>query len=233
MSDTESKKKNVPQKLREDWWLFCDNYLSIAELACREMYSQKYFFFEERGKPFGGKRFWIYNLYISMHYNLKHSIEIFLKYFILILDDKIPEFGKNGHDIEEYLKRFQQRHNVEKINAVVKKAFNDKKLSRYSLDYADIETEFHEEWVEHIARLSIKYFKCEDIKEKVKYFTFRDIANDGFRYPKNKMGVDINYSELVHSITKEDIQVVLSDIYELRNAFNSLRFLIETYHDVE
>jgi|GEM_PF-1106098 hypothetical protein len=230
---TQSISKNVPITLKEDWWLFCDSYLSLSELACRELISHKYKMFNSNGEEKGPIRFWAWNLYIPMIYNLKHSIEIFLKYFLILIEDKIPEFGKDGHDIEKYLKLFQKKHEIDRINKVIKKAYQDKRVLKYSLDYAEMETNYHKEWVENVATLSIKYFQCEDIKPKIKDIGLRDVVNDGFRYPDNKLKIQLNYSEIVHLITKDDIQIILKDINELRNAFSSLRFLIAVDKEIK
>jgi len=224
----------IKKELKNDWWLFCDNYITIAELACREMIHQRYAtsWHKEKG-DIGPKRFWPYNLYISTIYNLKHSIEIFLKYFIIIIEDKIPEIGKNGHDIEKCLEIFKNKYKVDLINKTIQKAYDDKRESRRVLEPAKIETEFSKEWMENIAKISLKYFKCEDVKKKIKDFDLKDISNDAFRYPKNKLFIDINYSEIVNRITKEDIGKVLKDIGELKNDFDSLKFLIDIYHNIK
>ncbi len=227
-------KQKVKQQHKEDWWLFCDNYLSLAGLACREIIHQKYpMFWSDKKGDIGPPKYWPYNLYISAIYNLKHSIEIFLKYFLIILEDKFPEIGKNGHDIKKYLELFNSKYKVENINKAIKKAYEDKKESRYALETAERETEFSEEWVKNVAKISLKYFNCEDIKDKISGFDLKDISNDGFRYPKNKLTVELNYSDIVYKITKDDVKEVLKDIGELENAFNSLRFLIDVYYDIK
>lgn len=231
--NSENLDKKIPATLNEDWWLFCDSYLSAAELACREMIDQKYKVFKSKKGEHGPLRFWVYNLYIPMIYNLKHAIEIFLKYFLIVIEDKMPELGKNGHDIEKYLELFKSKHNVELINRAIKGAIKQGKKTRFSLEAAEFETEFHQKWMENMNRLVIKYFKCEDIISKIGNFSLIDRLNDGFRYPVNQLGVSLNYSELIGKINKEDIKIVLKDIYELKNDFNSLRFMIEVNQDIK
>ena len=128
----QSESQKIPPTLREDWWLFCDSYISIAELACRELIHQRYTqHWDAKRGDIGAKKFWAYNLYVPMIYNLKHSIEIFLKYFGRVVEDNIPEYS---HDIEKNLELFQKKHNVNKINQAVKKAYSEKRGSKYSLD---------------------------------------------------------------------------------------------------
>lgn len=220
----------IKSELKEDWWLFCDNYLKIAELACREMIYQKYPNFEQR--PDGPKRFYIYNLYISAVYNLKHSIEIYLKYFYIIIKNQLPK-DLEIHNLEELLHLFNKNYSFELFSEIVKKAYRQKKKSKYALEVAELETEFIEEWVKNIINITLKYFKCEDIKSKIGEFNLEDIMNDGFRYPKNKLKIELNYTEIVNKITKDDVKVVLNDIYELQNAFSSSRFLFEVYDDIK
>lgn len=234
MKSKQLQKNKIKQTQKEDWWLFCDNFLKISELACKEMIHQEYSMGWSKQKGHvGPKEFWPHNLYISAIYNLKHSIEIFLKYFLIIIEDKFPEVGKDGHNIEKYLDLFQDKYKLDLINKEIKKAYKDKKDSRYSLDTAEMETQFSEEWFNNIASISLKYFKCEDLKEKIKFFDLKDVSNTCFKYPKNDLSIELNYSEIINQITKEDIKKVLNDIYELKNAFNSLRFLIEVYYDIK
>ncbi len=227
--------KNVKTKVdpsqKEDWWTFCDNYLSIAELACLEMVHQKYdrWWFQNKG-GIRGLKFYPYNLYISAIYNLKHSIEIFLKYFLIAIEEAVPD---KTHNIEDVLELFAKKYKVEEYNKVIKQAFLENRESRYSLSVADMESEFHEEWFQNIAKISLKYFQCEDIKPFIGNFNLKDVLNDGFRYPKNRLEVELEYSKILSKIDKSHVQSVLDDIYELRNAFNSLRFLIEVYHDIK
>jgi len=226
----------IRQAQKEDWWLFCDNYIKIAELACMEMIHQKYtMWFDEKRGNIGPKKFWPYNLYVSAIYSLKHSIEIFLKYFLIIIEDKFPEFKKekDGHNIEKYLDLFKNKYKLELINKTIKEAYESKKESRYALETAEMETKFSREWMNNIAKISLKYFHCEDIKGKITSIDLRDTSNDGFRYPKNKLIIELNYTEIVHKITKGDVKEVLKDINELENAFSSLRFLIEVYYDIQ
>ncbi|HKK54310.1 MAG TPA: hypothetical protein VJ926_02225 [Patescibacteria group bacterium] len=229
-------KQKITQENKEDWWLFCDNYLKIASLACKEMLHQKHsvFWTESRGDV-GPPAYWTYNLYIPAIYNLKHAIEIFLKYFLIIIEDKFPEIGKDGHHIEKYLNLFSSKYKIKLINKVIKKVIDQAKeqnVFRYTLEAADIEIEFSEEWMKNIAKISLKYFNCEDIKNKITDFNLKDISNDSFRYPKNKLIIELNYSSLVHKITKDDVKKVLKDIGELENAFNSLRFILDVYNDI-
>lgn len=215
--------------LKEDWWLFCDNYLKIAELACREMIYQRYSIFEEIQN--GRRAFCIYNLYFSALYNLKHSIEIYLKYFYISIKKQLPK-DIEIHNLDELLKYFNKSYGVEIFNKAINSAYQQKIKSRYSLDAANLETEFSKEWIKNIIKITLKYFKCEDIKSKINIFNLRDLFNDAYRYPKNKLGVNLNYTEIIYKINKDDVKTVLDDIYELENAFNSLRFLFEVYEDI-
>lgn len=220
--------RKIKPTLKEDWWLFCDGYLKLAELSCKEMIDQKYSMFQNRER--GPNAFWIYDLYIPTIYNLKHSIEIFLKYFCIILTDQIPDLD---HNIEKFLSIFTEKSQLTKINKIVKKAYADKKESRYSLSTAEMETNYSEEWLNNLSKITLKYFYCEDVKQKIGKFDLIDVKNDGFRYPLNNLKINLNYSDLVHRIDKKDVAVVLSDIYELKNSFGSLRFLIDVYHDIK
>ena len=137
------------------------------------------------------------------------------------------------HNSEELIEYFKKHYSVKLFNKIVRDAYQQKRESKYSLQVADLETEFSEKWVENIIKITLKYFRCEDIKLKIGCFDLKDVCNDAFRYPKNELKIELNYTNIVHRISKDDVRIVLKDIYELKNAFNSLRFLFDTYEDIK
>ena len=73
------KKVNPDRLLKNtNWARFCLNYLNIAELTCTELILFKESKLEETPER-NDVLFEIQNLYIPIIYNIKHSIEIFLK----------------------------------------------------------------------------------------------------------------------------------------------------------
>lgn len=234
--------KNTTQKNNtvipeQDWWLFCDSYLSIAELSCREMLFQRYgkyvdanFNDFDKNNP---RAFHIQNLYISMRYNLNHAIEIFLKSFILVIEKQIPDYKNNGHDISKYLALFQDKIEIEKINNTIRNANQNTKNSPYNLEALNSFTDFSDQWLESVVQISLKYFSLKDIQNKIKEIDLRDYKNDGFRYPENNISASIHYGQITKDTKDYEIKHILSDVKELRISFNNLKFLIYAYQSLK
>jgi HEPN domain-containing protein len=135
-----------------NWWSFCDNFLSIAKVGCLEMLNQKYPKYEEISKETAP--FWKYNLYVATVFNLKHALEIFLKYLIFILKDEFPKFNnKNGHNIKYLLEIFQNECDLEKIHILITKAIKEKKESRYAIEVAEQIAKYKKEMIGDIASI--------------------------------------------------------------------------------
>ena len=86
------------KNIREDWYILGRSYFDLALLACRELE-------QDNAK--------IQKLYIPIIYNMKHAIELYLKYFIVT-------FQKT-----ELIKKQKKHNNVITMKQMTKK-FVDK-----------------------------------------------------------------------------------------------------------
>lgn len=89
------KKDNELQKI--EWFSFADSYLSVAELICKEIISPKHKenFCNEEKDALSKQN--IVTYYIPIVYNLRHSIELFIKGIIFSLDMSVQK----EHSIED------------------------------------------------------------------------------------------------------------------------------------
>lgn len=219
-----------------DWLLFAKSFLNIAELASKEIRirdGRKYFN--------GTKLIYDEKLFIPIIFNIKHSIEIFLKTLNVTLTlDKLNK-DNHGHNSLDLLKK--TRKNFEKTKAkdiisVIRKAREKYPNDHYlTIAYEDInilasDTKLND-YFNKLEKLISKYQKCEFIKfENLKNITLNDHKNDAFRYPQNCLELKIDYNELINSINIGDngiVDEILNDIKEIKKLFN-FEFLLFIYN---
>lgn len=231
---TQKNKVAIPE---QDWWLFCDSYLATAELACREMLFQRYGkhmnldFDDNYGN--NKKAFNIQNLYIPMRYNLNHAIEIFLKSFLIVLEKQNPQYRSFGHDIGKCLTSFQDKIQLQRIKQDLKEAYDQAKQSPYNIEIISQISDFSDDWLDSVVKISLKYFHCHDIQVNANQVNLYDEKNDAFRYPDNNIKAKVNYINFVKQLSNYEVRNILSDIRELKVSFGNLKVLIYAYQSVK
>jgi len=207
------KAKIIP---KDEWLIFSNNYLSLAELACREMLEHKYNKFDDnRSDP----AFNTPDLFISTIYNIKHSAEIFIKNLRIILKGKLEN---KGHNTKELFKLLKKEINLNHIKKVIEKEFLNKEVKDQYLSAAYRETDFSETWLRSIEALIFKYQHCKFLKDKIlDNYSIEDEDNTAFRYPENNLVIKLDYEKIISRINKDDTREILNDIYELKKGEDS------------
>lgn len=155
-----------------DWLTFAFSFLCLAKIGCMELVDQKYRKHEINAKSKYGLNT-EYNqktLLISIIFNVKHSLEVFIK----ALDVATGGNYETDHNIDTLFEKAKNKINNKLkgkgFKKVVQKAFEELKL------------------------IIKKYFNCEMIKDSLKNISFpiRDTKNTLFRYPEVEIPVKIN-----------------------------------------
>lgn len=122
-------------------------------------------------------------------YNLKHSIEVFLKSTALFLGDN-----------------FEEKHDIRSLFAKIKTKLCKLKNNRRGV------TPFIRK-VDSLEKLVIKYHQNIFLKSKIhNNFTMEDIMNDVFRYPDNKARISLEFFNIFPRFTAEDIKDIQKDL---------------------
>ncbi len=141
-------------------------------------------------------------------YNLKHSIEIFLKVTSLFFEDD-----------------FDEKHDIKLLFSKIKGKLNKLKLDKEN------KNEFIKK-VGDLEKLIIKYHKNIFLENKISSsFTMEDIKNDVFRYPDNKAKINLDFDKIFPLFTVGDIKEIQQDMKKFNTLFYDvgLRVLEDKY----
>jgi len=206
-------KQKIDQK--EDWELFFLGYLSMAKLGCDEMLKEN-------------SDYNIEDLYISTIYNFKHSIEIFLKTMIVVLEERKIVKQEEKHDQLDVFKGFIQiitKNKKDIIDTIDKVKENDE-----IWEMIKFETGKMDNLTNKVLELIKKYQTMSFLKEKIgQDYSIEDSVNDVFRYPQNKMKIDLNYEDIIKRIDKKDITMLYIDVINASNVFIKLLLIVKNY----
>jgi len=206
-------KQKIDQK--EDWELFFLGYLSMAELGCKEMLKEE-------------SDYNIEDLYISTIYNFKHAIEIFLKTMVVILEERKLIKQEEKHDQLDVFKGLIQTINKNKkdIIDIIGKVEEGDEI----WEMIKFETGKMDNLTNKVLELIKKYQTMSFLKEKIgQDYSIEDSVNDVFRYPQNKMKIDLNYKDIIKRIDKKDITMLYIDVISASNVFIKLLLIVKNY----
>jgi hypothetical protein len=200
---------------KENWELFFLGYLSMAQLGCEEMLKEN-------------SEYDFKDLYISTIYNFKHAIEIFLKTIIVILEERKIIKKEQTHDQLEVFKGFIQ--SIIKNKKDIVKIVDSVEENDEIWNMIKLETKNMDGLTSQILELIKKYQTMCFLKEKIEQDYFmEDGGNDVFRYPQNKMKIDLNYKKIIARIQKEDILKIKVDILTANDIFIKLLLIVRNY----
>ncbi|MFA5618566.1 MAG: hypothetical protein WDK95_17280 [Syntrophorhabdaceae bacterium] len=200
---------------KEDWELFFLGYLSMAKLGCEEMLKEK-------------SDYDIEDLYISTIYNFKHAIEIFLKTIVVILEERKLIKHEETHDQLETFKSFFKTIDKNKkdiINTIDKIEASDEVWEMIKLETGKMDN-----LTNKVLELIKKYQTVSFLKEKIEQdYLIEDGVNDVFRYPQNKMKIDLNYKDIIKRIGEKDILDLYKDVNTADEVFIKLLLIVRNY----
>ena len=81
-----------------------------------------------------------------------------------------------------------------------------------------------------VLELIKKYQTVSFLKEKIEQdYLIEDGVNDVFRYPQNKMKIDLNYKEIIKRIGEKDILDLYKDVNTADEVFIKLLLIVRNY----
>jgi len=187
------KIKRPAKKIKYEWLWYAHSFLELARIGCENLLRQNY-------KRNDNMVFMLYNskkLLISIFFNIKHSLELFLK----ALDINLTEHFLPIHDIKSLL--CDLKKNIEKTipQSEHRKRILDK--------FKEGESLFK------------KYIFCQILKEG----KIEDTNNVVFRYPEDN-GVNFDVAEKMKNFDREEINEILRDINKFNNLFHTVDYRI-------
>jgi len=190
---------------KENWVEFFDSFIELCEVSCKEIENHGYF------------AEYSINIKIALIFNVKHSIELFLKSVIRMIDSN------------EVIKS----HNLEEVFINLKSKLEEK-LKNFT--FQDCQAELRE-YIEQEKKEWEKGSYFSDIKEIIKYYDeslfledgkkAKDIKNTFFRYPEDasRNTHDIDYYSFIYG-DKFDVYKISEDISVLSLCFNSIKTIL-------
>lgn len=174
-----------------EWTFYFMSFIGLAKIGCREFIDQKYrdrnsltqdllYVTEESNSRL---------LLISIFFNLKHALELFIKEVGVNINRKYW----NKHDLDYLFKDLESR---------VKDLFNNRKDDKVF------------QKIEELKPIVKKYFLCSFLKNMK---TIEDYENLLFRYPSNKRGIKI--SSEIENFDTAKVEEILSDIEKIHRLF--------------
>ncbi len=205
------KKENDKIK-KYDWTIFAQSYFLIARLACQELLSEKKERHSKSRKlniPYQPA-----DLYVSILFNIKHGIEVFVKTLSVFSCGEYEE----GHDIKNLFSN--ARGKISKLNlAPRQKGFYD------DISQDDINASIKD--LEKIEEPVLYFFELDFLKQKLgSNFIINDTLNDVLRYPDSKASIRIDWGTVLsYRVQASDIQEILTKLDDLYDLFNKTGYL--------
>lgn len=202
-----------------EWLGFAQSYAQMARLACLELLDDR----EKKHLKAIGENVkvgnWSYDprdLFIPIVFNLKHSIEVFLKTASIQLFGKYDE---TTHNLDLLLKevKIEWEKTLTKLKPI---EIGGDKISQKDINNLP-------ENLKILERLIMKYYHCELLSGSKSVISINDDKNDVFRYPENKARTKIDLS----LVNKNTIERLLKDIEKMLHIFNSVGYIIAVHKE--
>ncbi len=202
------KKENDKLK-KYDWAIFAQSYFLIARLACQELLSEK----KERHSKNRKLNipYQLADLYVSILFNIKHGIEVFVKTLSIFSYGEYEE----GHDIKNLFSNAKGKISKLKFTPRQKGFYDDISQDDINASIKDLE---------QIEKLVLYFFKLDFLKQKLgSDFTINDTLNDVLRYPDSKASIRIDWGTILsYRVQTSDIQEILTKLDDLHDLFNKI-----------
>ena len=195
-----------------DWAIFASSYFLIAKLACQELLSErekKHSMSGNLNTPYQPK-----DLYVSILFNIKHGIEVFVKTLSVFAYGKYEK----GHDIKLLFKDAEEK--ISKLNPKPRqKGFYD------DISQEDINASLRD--LKQIEELVLYFFELGFLIQKLSNnFIINDTLNDFLRYPDSKASIRIDWGTVLsYRVQTPDIREMLTKLDDLYDLFNKTSHL--------
>jgi len=211
------------KNLIDDWSNFGLSFLKISELACKEM--------DEA--PNKNKKEKVLDLFIPTIFNIKYGIEIFLKCFIVMLEEKELVEKDFHHDQIELFNKVPSLIEEKRVEQTIAEKAN-KNWTERDLVSVSKRIKILKSKIINTAVLIGKYYNYPFLEEKLGInFSIKDPYNTAFKYPQNKCQIKIGYGEVLKSINEKDIRNLCIDTIRLQKELIFLWIIIKKYIEIK
>lgn len=197
---------------RYDWAIFAQSYFLISRLACQEILTKRDTKHSKNSKldtPYQPA-----DLYVSILFNIKHGIEVFIKTLSVFAYGEYEE----SHDIKMLFSNAKNKISKLKLKPRQKGFYDD-------ISQDDIDASLKD--LEEIEKLVIYFFELDFLKQKLNNnFVINDTLNDVLRYPNNKASIRIDWGTVLSArVNLSDIEEIIAKLDELYELFNKTGYL--------
>lgn len=230
-SNTKVGKQNKQTKKAtiEEWLCFSWSYLELAKIGCDywiiRLKNPKEFLdkYSEFSSDFVTTR-----SFLPIIFNIKHSLELFLKRVSSSLDIKTEYI----HDLLELSKNLEGvdwdkiRIKINKISSTTKSNSQDIKVAKEICQKKN----HLEEKTDILLKITKSYYHLIPFINIIDDgLVLSDVKNDAFRYPENYLSVTFDYREFTEKITKDNFDRVKKDIEEISKCYSDIGFVLLIY----
>jgi HEPN domain-containing protein len=206
------KSDSYQEETKYSWLEFAQSFLLLAKLACQELEDKRKnkhnkttrYDPQEYNLPYTCP-----DLFISIIFNIKHGLEVFIKTIKLLSTDNY----ERGHDIKELFDDLKK--------TLPKRIKPLKDAEGNEIKQEDIDA--IPNTLEDLENLILKYYHCDFLNENKKVVNIYDEMNDVFRYPENKAKVKIDLDLADENL----IKTIHEDIDKIYRLFNNLGYIID------
>jgi hypothetical protein len=205
---------NTKANNKYDWAVFAYSFLLIAKLACQELLLDEGQKKHNKATPPPNTPYKPADLFISIVFNIKHGIEVFIKTLGIFA---YGTYNDNSHNIHSLFEDAKTKISQLELKPI--KTTGDT-VSQKDIDNLPEDLNKIEELIEY-------FFTLDFLKSKIgTYHKIIDIKNDVFRYPDNSATVQITWDSVLHNqINEDDIKKLLEKLDQVYKLFSDKGYL--------
>ena len=134
---------------KDDWAAFALGYIHLAQLACEQIVTKKF-----KNDDYGPG-----SIYLPAVYNLKHGIEVMLKFFsIQFLQKEMIDSSDLSHDIDDIFAHLKKEVSENRLKKAIEKWEKDNPDNKGKLTGKDI--------YEELEKIVKKYYTLDFLKKR-------------------------------------------------------------------
>lgn len=170
---------------------------------------------------------------IAIMFNIKHSMELFIKRSIVSLGIMITRKLQH-HDLLKLFNRLSGEIDSEVIKETLESTYQLRHtLSSPEITNVEIAYDDSKRLVSNLRkfkRMVEKYYKLRFFRRHFgKGFVFTDYDNTAFKYPETRNNTKIDHDNFIGKITKKDLSDIEKDIDKLYNLYKEIGFCLRIY----
>ncbi len=222
------QKKIVKKATLEEWLCFSWSYLELAEIGC------DYWIIRLKNPKEFLKKYSAFSShmvtarsFLPIIFNIKHSLELFLKRVSASLDIKTEYI----HDLKE-LSGNIENINWAKIRTKIKKkstSISNQQNIRVAKEICSKENRLEEKSKILIEIINNYYHLIPFVDIIGNDLVLSDVKNDAFRYPENYLSVSFNYEDFTDKVTTANFERVKDDIKKISECYADIGFVLLVY----